>query len=110
MLQVFLNMTVFAMNPQQAVRGAAVLRRTASPIPFEPHGYSPGLLHVESRVPQSVREGSPRADTTSRIGRSSCWRAGAVCVLAQDRTSRRDLRRRRSRRRSCYAGVVAAGG
>ena len=44
-------MTVFEMNPQQAVE-APRFASYSFPDSFEPHSYSPGVLHVESRVPQ----------------------------------------------------------
>src|SRR6266436_2947996 len=55
-LQVFLNMAVFDMNPQQAVE-APRFASYSFPDSFEPHSYSPAVLHVESRVPKSVRDG-----------------------------------------------------
>lgn len=86
MLQVFLNISVFAMNLQQAVE-AARFASYSFPDSFEPHSYSPGLLHVESRVPQSVRDGLARRGHTIEDWPEFVWRAGAVCVLRADRTS-----------------------
>ena len=109
MLQVFLNMTVFAMNPQQAVE-AARFASYSFPDSFEPHSYSPGLLHVESRVPQSVREGLAARGHTIEDWPEFVWRAGAVCVLRADRTQRRDLRRRRPPAAQLRGGLVRRGG
>ena len=86
MLQVFLNITVFAMNPQQAVE-AARFASYSFPDSFEPHSYSPGLLQVESRVPQDVREGLARRGHLIEDWPEFVWRAGAVCVLRADRIS-----------------------
>ena len=92
MLQVFLNMTVFEMNPQQAVE-AARFASSSFPDSFEPHAYSPGVLYVENRVPQSVRDGLAARGHAVVDWPEFVWRAGAVCVLRADRS----------------AGVISAG-
>jgi gamma-glutamyltranspeptidase / glutathione hydrolase len=86
MLQVFLNITVFGMNPQQAVE-AARFASYSFPDSFEPHSYSPALLHVESRVPQSVRDGLAARGHKVSDWPDFVWRAGAVCVLRAEHTS-----------------------
>jgi len=86
MLQVFLNITVFDMNPQQAVE-AARFASYSFPDSFEPHSFSPGLLHVENRVPQSVRDGLAVRGHKVSDWPDFVWRAGAVCVLRADQTS-----------------------
>jgi gamma-glutamyltranspeptidase/glutathione hydrolase len=91
-LQVFLNMTVFEMNPQQAVE-APRFASSSFPDSFEPHGSSPGVLYVESRVPQSVRNGLGARGHSIVDWPEFVWRAGAVCVLRHDRST----------------GVIAAG-
>jgi gamma-glutamyltranspeptidase/glutathione hydrolase len=91
-LQVLLNITVFGMNPQQAVE----VPRFASysfPDSFEPHAYSPGLLYVEDRVPRSVRDGLAARGHEVAEWPAFVWRAGAVCVQRRDSAS----------------GVIAAG-
>ena len=92
LLQVFLNMTVFDMNPQQAVE-APRFASYSFPDSFEPHGYSPGVLYVESRVPQVVRDGLSVRGHDVVDWPEFVWRAGAVCVLRADRAT----------------GVIAAG-
>jgi gamma-glutamyltranspeptidase/glutathione hydrolase len=82
-LQVFLNMAVFEMNPQQAVE-APRFASHSFPDSFEPHGYSPGALYVESRVPQSVRNGLAARGHRIVDWPDFVWRAGAVCVLRAD--------------------------
>lgn len=86
MLQVFLNMTMFDMNPQQAVE-APRFASYSFPDSFEPHGYAPGVLYVENRVAQSVRQGL--ADRGHKVidWPDFVWRAGAVCVLRRDSTN-----------------------
>jgi gamma-glutamyltranspeptidase/glutathione hydrolase len=101
MLQVFLNMTVFDMNPQQAVE-APRFASYSFPDSFEPHGYSPGVLHVESRVAQSVRDGLAARGHNVEDWPEFVWRAGAVCVLRKDR-ERGVISAGADPRRSCYA-------
>jgi gamma-glutamyltranspeptidase/glutathione hydrolase len=101
MLQVFLNMTVFDMNPQQAVE-APRFASYSFPDSFEPHSYSPGVLHVESRVPKSVRDGLAARGHKIMDWPEFVWRAGAVCVLRSDR-SRGVISAGADPRRPCYA-------
>ena len=100
-LQVFLNMTVFDMNPQQAVE-APRFASYSFPDSFEPHSYSPGVLHVESRVPKSVRDGLAARGHKIMDWPEFVWRAGAVCVLRSDR-SRGVMSAGADPRRPCYA-------
>lgn len=101
MLQVLLNIIVFGMNPQQAVE-AARFASYSFPDSFEPHGYSPALLHVESRVPQSVRDGLAARGHKVADWPEFVWRAGAVCVLRADHTSG-VISAGADPRRPCYA-------
>jgi gamma-glutamyltranspeptidase / glutathione hydrolase len=84
LLQVLLNMTLFGMNPQQAVE-APRFASYSFPDSFEPHSYSPGLLYVENRVPQSVRDGLASRGHDVVDWPDFVWRAGAVCVQCLDR-------------------------
>ncbi len=98
-LQVFLNMTVFGMNPQQAVE-APRFASYSFPDSFEPHSYSPGVLHIEDRVPQSVRSGLAARGHKVEDWPGFVWRAGAVCVLRRDRGV---ISAGADPRRPCYA-------
>jgi gamma-glutamyltranspeptidase / glutathione hydrolase len=100
-LQVFLNMTVFDMNPQQAVE-APRFASYSFPDSFEPHSYSPGVLHVENRVPKSVRDGLAARGHKVMDWPEFVWRAGAVCVLRADR-GRGVISAGADPRRPCYA-------
>ena len=100
-LQVFLNMTVFDMNPQQAVE-APRFASYSFPDSFEPHSYAPGVLHVEGRVPKSVRDGLAARGHTVMDWPEFVWRAGAVCVLRADR-GRGVISAGADPRRPCYA-------
>ena len=69
MLQVFLNVAEFGMNPQQRDRAAAHHQRVSFPNSFWPHGYHPGLLERRGPHPRDVRADSPGAATHQRLGR-----------------------------------------
>lgn len=101
LLQVFLNMTLFDMNPQQAVE-APRFASYSFPDSFEPHGYSPAVLHAESRVQQAVREGLAARGHKIVDWPEFVWRAGAVCVLRRDRASG-VISAGADPRRPCYA-------
>ncbi len=83
LLQALLNMAVFGMNPQQAVE-APRFATYSFPDSFEPHGYSPGLLYVENRVPRAVRDGVTARGHDVAEWPDFVWRAGAVCVQRPD--------------------------
>ena len=86
LLQVLLNMTLFGMNAQQAVE-APRFASYSFPDSFEPHRYTPGLLYVEERVPQAVRDGLAARGHVVAAWPDFVWRAGAVCVQRADRAS-----------------------
>src|SRR5690606_22158809 len=80
MLQVFLNMAVFGMNPQQAVE-APRFATFSFPDSWEPHPYFPGRLTLERRIPAET--GSTLASYGHEVvwWPSWIWRAGAVCAI-----------------------------
>ena len=53
MVQTFLNIVAFGMNPQEAVEQPRVVPWNF-PNSFWPHTYLPGRLNVESRIPEST--------------------------------------------------------
>lgn len=80
MLQAFLNIVVFGMDPQTAVE-APRIASYSFPDSFEPHHYLPGRLQVEGRISAEILDG-----LTTRghdVGRwpDWTWRAGAVCTI-----------------------------
>ena len=86
MLQVFMNIHVFGMEPQEAVEAP----RCASysyPGSFEPHSYHPGLVYLEKRIDGAT------GDALSRMGHKVdwwpewTWLAGAVCTVVSDEQS-----------------------
>ena len=83
MLQTFVNIVIYGMNPQAAVE-APRFATMSFPNSFEPHEYHPGRLMLEARIPQAV------GDTLAAWGHSVewwpewAWPAGAMCVLVKD--------------------------
>ncbi|MFN8512999.1 MAG: gamma-glutamyltransferase family protein [Thermomicrobiales bacterium] len=77
MLQVFLNVAEFGMNPQRAIEEPRIISESF-PDSFWPHGYQPGLLNVEGRISADVR-----ADLARRGHRINEWPAwnGAACSV-----------------------------
>ena len=100
-MQVLLNMSVFGMDPQQAVE-APRFATYSFPDSFEPHSYSPGVLYVESRVPAQVREGLRARGHEVHEWEDFVWRAGAVCVQRPDR-AQGVIAAGADPRRPCYA-------
>lgn len=83
MLQFFLNVVAFGMDPQAAVE-APRFATYSFPGSSEPHAYHPGRLSLEARIPNDTGE------TLSRLGHKIAWwsevemRAGAVCAIRVD--------------------------
>jgi gamma-glutamyltranspeptidase/glutathione hydrolase len=84
MLQVFLNVEVFAMDLQSAVE-APRFATFSFPDSFEPHPYDPGRLNLEDRIPASTGEALAGRGHRVEWWPDFVWRAGAVCVVADDR-------------------------
>ena len=86
MLQVFLNMHVFAMDPQSAVE-APRFGSVSFPDSFSPHQYRPGVLELEESISRQV------AGELAGLGHEIAWRLGAdwpqtgVCAIRVDRQS-----------------------
>jgi gamma-glutamyltranspeptidase/glutathione hydrolase len=83
MLQVFLNVNVFGMDPQSAIE-APRFANYSYPGSFEPHKYYPGRLYVESRVDASTREELANRGHKVYDWPDSTWLAGAVCTIVAD--------------------------
>jgi gamma-glutamyltranspeptidase/glutathione hydrolase len=83
MLQVFLNIVEFEMDPQQAIE-APRFATYNYPESFWPHTYRPGLRQIERRVPESTIEELRRRG--HRIEPWPEWTrvAGNVCVILVD--------------------------
>ena len=84
MLQVFLNISVFGMSPQEAIEQPR-FATFSFPSSSDPHPYYPRLVKMERRFPDSV------ADRLTAMGHEVAWwseweyEAGAVCTILADR-------------------------
>lgn len=83
MLQAFVNRTQFGMDPQQAVE-APRFATYSFPDSFEPHGYQPGLLKLESRLPRATGDDLAGRGHKVEWWPDFVWRAGAVCMVHAD--------------------------
>jgi gamma-glutamyltranspeptidase / glutathione hydrolase len=83
MVQVFVNIVDFGMNPQQAVEEPRI-GTFNHPDSFAPHSYFPGLRKIETRIPEAViTELEARGH---RIERWPEWTrsTGNVCTIVVD--------------------------
>jgi len=84
MLQVFLNINVFGMSPQDAVE-APRFASYSYPGSFEPHPYFPGRLYLESRIERGTAEDLAQRGHKIHWWDDMTWLAGAVCTIVADR-------------------------
>ncbi len=87
MLQVFLNMHVFGMSPQNAI-DAPRFATFSFPRSSSPHAFSPGLLRVEERMGDAVAKAL--GGLGHRVVAWSDWdfASGGVCTILRDREGR----------------------
>ncbi|HYG42679.1 MAG TPA: gamma-glutamyltransferase [Bordetella sp.] len=83
MAQVFLNIAVFGMNPQEAV-DAPRFATYDFPDSFEPHESLPGRLTVESDIGQETTDALRAMGHDALPWPARTWRAGAVCLIQHD--------------------------
>lgn len=83
MLQVFLNIVAFGLDPQQAVEQPR-FSSASFPGSFEPHAYHPGRLNVETSIPEGVRAELERKGHKLHRWPEREWRAGAVSAIVID--------------------------
>ncbi len=83
MLQTFLNITVFGMDPQAAIE-APRFATYSFPDSFEPHLYQPGWLNIEGRFPEATGERLSALGHDVHWWPEFIWRAGAMCVIKSD--------------------------
>ena len=101
MLQVFLNVLLWGMDPQTAVE-APRFATYSVPSSSEPHAYHPGRLNLESRIEKST------VDALAKLGHEVApwteieWRAGAVCAIRVNESTGL-LEGAADPRRPCYA-------
>ena len=80
MLQVWLNMDVFGMDPQTAVE-APRFATFSFPNSFEPHTYQPARLTLEARIDEKVGKGLSERGHDLEWWPPYTWRAGGVCLV-----------------------------
>ncbi len=80
MVQVFLNIVLWGMDPQSAVE-APRFATYSYPSSSEPHAYHPGRLNVESRIPRSTTDQLAALGHQVKPWPELEWRAGAVCAI-----------------------------
>ncbi len=83
MLQVFLNIVLFGMDPQQAVE-APRFATFSFPDSFEPHAYFPGRLNLEARIGELLGPALAKLGHKVELWPDHIWRAGAVCAIVAD--------------------------
>ena len=101
MLQTFLNMVEFGMNPQQAVE-APRFATQSFPDSFQPHAYQPNRLMLESRLPKAVGEHLSALGHDVQWWPQFIWRAGGMCAVRKDPDTGMMLAGA-DPRRACYA-------
>jgi gamma-glutamyltranspeptidase/glutathione hydrolase len=101
MLQVFLNIVVWGMDPQAAVE-APRFATYSFPSSSEPHAYHPARVNVESRV--DARTTAELASMGHKVApwQELEWRAGAVCAIRVNPETNM-LEGGADPRRPCYA-------
>ncbi len=79
MVQMFLNIVVFGMNPQAAIEAP---RFTSSNFPnsFWPHTYLPGRLNVEGRIAPEIR--NVLSDLGHDVAVKDDWERMSTAVLS----------------------------
>ena len=80
MLQVFLNVTVFGMDPQVAIEAPRVASRS-HPDSFWPHAIAPGKVEAERRIPRETLDALASLGHTVAEWPEWEWRAGGVCAV-----------------------------
>jgi gamma-glutamyltranspeptidase/glutathione hydrolase len=103
MLQVFLNIALFGMDPQQAVE-APRFATFSFPDSFEPHAYFPGRLNLEARLGETLGPALAQCGHRVELWPDHIWRAGAVCAIVADRESKLMAGGADPRRQSYAAG------
>jgi gamma-glutamyltranspeptidase/glutathione hydrolase len=83
MLQVFLNIALFGMEPQRAIEEPR-FATYSFPDSFQPHEYFPGRLHLENRIAPAIGEALAARGHDVRWWPAMTWRAAAVCAILTD--------------------------
>ena len=108
MLQTFVNIVTYGMNPQAAVE-APRFATMSFPNSFEPHEYHPNKLMLEARIPEAAGEALAAWGHGVDWWPEWAWPAGAMCVLVQD-IARGTISGRRGPAAARLRARVVAGG
>lgn len=86
MIQVFLNIVVFGMDPQEAI-DAPRFRTHNFPDSFSPHTYKPGVIEIEDPLHEQVEP--ELVELGYDVQRADEWyhEMGSVCIVLQDSDS-----------------------
>lgn len=84
MLQVFLNMVVFDMTPQQAIEQPR-FASSSFPSSSDPHSYTPRRMSMERRFTDDTAQALGAMGHNVNWWREWEWRAGCVCAIMHDR-------------------------
>ncbi len=84
MLQAFLNIVEFGMEPQLAVEMPR-FSTFSFPNSFYPHDYHPGLLRMEKRIDAGVVQALEARGHRVELWPEWAWKAGGVCAIVIDR-------------------------
>ena len=87
MLQVFLNMVVFDMTPQQAIEQPR-FASSSFPGSSDPHSYTPGRMSMERRFSDETAAALDRLGHNVNWWREWEWKAGCVCTIVKDHATR----------------------
>lgn len=83
MVQVFLNVVLFGMDPQAAIE-APRFSSYSFPGSFEPHAYFPGQLALEGRIEDNVESELAALGHRTFWWDDYTWLAGAPCAIVVD--------------------------
>ena len=83
LVQVFLNIVIFGMDPQEAINAPRFISLNW-PNSFAPHEYFPGLIEVETSIYNA--SGEQLKSMGYRVNRLDDWdnKFGAVCAIIKD--------------------------
>jgi gamma-glutamyltranspeptidase/glutathione hydrolase len=83
MLQAFLNLVEFGMDPQQAVE-APRFATYSFPDSFQPHDHGAHRLNLEARLSPSIGDDLKTRGHEVQWWPEFIWRAGAMCMIRRD--------------------------
>jgi gamma-glutamyltranspeptidase/glutathione hydrolase len=86
MVQVFINIVDFGMDPQQAIEAPRVATGSF-PSSFWPHTYKPGWLNVEGRIPENIRAELAALGHEIHVWPDYTEAAGSPCAIVLDSTT-----------------------